>query len=161
MPFLTLMVGIIIGQTVYSNRDTDQINEDIAPAIESQIVDFVPYEFDPSVPTENAEFYYLVADDPWEIREFDVTGDGANEQIFTTMIAMNHSPHVLKVVKDNMVIFESEGSNIRANELIDLDGFELLKTVDWVDDIIVEKSIYQYIDDNFELVSTIKIREID
>ncbi len=159
---LGLLIG---GGAYYSNSQSASENENsIAnctriPLKDSKTV-MMHELFDPLQPPEGAEFYkkegtattandntdgimtaeeYLEEKYPgrsiWTETNFDVDSDGSDERILTANVAMNHTPHVLKIVKDDYVIFEYEAAGISVEEVEDNDGFLLWETIDWIKDI--------------------------
>lgn len=53
---------------------------------------------------------------PWQIKELDVDGDLKNEKVYYGNIAMNHTHHIVYVVKDGTIIFYAGGANIWIDE---------------------------------------------
>jgi hypothetical protein len=109
--------------------------------------------FDPYTPPIGAQFdhelnnidaYPWTADTP-----FDVTGDGVKEQILYANISMNHTPHLIRILKDGYVVFKAEAANISASEVPDHNGFLLHVTVDWNPDLITKTTRYVYKDGTF------------
>ncbi|OGG02403.1 hypothetical protein A2Z33_05070 [Candidatus Gottesmanbacteria bacterium RBG_16_52_11] len=119
-------------------------------AINPQPTPFVMSEpFDPTKAPEGSEFYMLSnQSSPWTKESFDVDGDGDPEDIMTANLAMNHTPHLLKIVRDNKVIFEAEGANIYAEAVEDGDGFVLGLTTDWNTNQ-TKRTMYEYKDVGF------------
>jgi hypothetical protein len=88
--------------------------------------------FDPWKPPDGRFFYTIPANSyPWEKASFDVDDDDEPEDIMYANLAMNHLPHLLKIVKDGNVIFTSEGANIEAI-FVGGNGFILNTTIDWI-----------------------------
>lgn len=88
--------------------------------------------FNPDEPPEGQEFYKHSNDeDVWTESNFDVDADGKPERILTANTAMNHTPHVLRIVKDTFLIFKYEGAGVYAEQAEDNDGFILMETIDW------------------------------
>ena len=88
--------------------------------------------FNPSKPPEGKEFYkHSLNENVWTETKFDVDADHKPESILTANIAMNHTPHVLRIVKDNFVIFKYEGAGVYAAQVDNNDGFILTETLDW------------------------------
>lgn len=90
-------------------------------------------EFKPYEPPKGRSFYTIPANSyPWfTIGNFDVDKDGKKEKIVAADTAMNRTPHLLKIIKNNKVIFEAEGTSISAGEASDHNGFFLYQTIDW------------------------------
>lgn len=88
-----------------------------------------------SEPFNLAEFekdlYKLSTDKGWDERKFDVDDDGKEERILSANVAMNHTPHIALILKDNRVIFRAEGANIWIEDDYEGRGFTLHKTIDW------------------------------
>ncbi len=88
--------------------------------------------FEPLIPPEGEEFYILSTEStPWDSINFDVDGDGKPEDILTANVSMNHTPHVLRIVKDDFVVFKYEGAGVYAEAVNDNNGFILGETIDW------------------------------
>lgn len=89
-------------------------------------------EFNPSQPPAGEKFYTIPEGSyPWQERSFDVDNDGKDERIFSANTAMNHTPHLAKIVKNDRVIFNAKGANILVDEAYDHNGFFLSETLDW------------------------------
>ncbi len=86
--------------------------------------------------------YKLSNDKGWDERNFDVDNDGKKERIISANIAMNHTPHIGLILKDNRIVFKAEGANILIKETPTGMGFTLEKTIDWN---IGEKETIRYI----------------
>lgn len=86
-------------------------------------------------PFDFAEFkkqlYTLSTSKGWDERWFDVDKDGKGERIIDANIAMNHTPHIALIIKNNKVIFKAEGANIWISDDHQGQGFTLSRTVDW------------------------------
>lgn len=92
--------------------------------------------FDPNEPPEGEQFYSVLGEaGSWSSTTFDVDEDSSPEKILTADIAMNHTPHILRIIKDGYVIFKAKGANIGAEEVADHNGFILKETMDWINDI--------------------------
>lgn len=100
--------------------------------------------------------YKIGGEKGWTSEEFDVTGDGKPETIFSGNVAMNHTPHFVNIVKDGNIIFEEGGANITLEPFYDGKGFVLEKTVDWNTGEHL-KTRYVYIDDGFKPIWTQKL----
>lgn len=87
--------------------------------------------FDPYAPPPN-ESFFPPDTYPWTAESFDVTGDGQNDDVLTADIAMNHTPHLVRIVQDNNVIFKYQGINVDPQEVESNDGFLLVETLDWL-----------------------------
>ena len=105
------------------------------PVLIDPIPDVKPLneKFDPSKPPGEEKFYLLESDkgNPWKERKFDVDGDKTEERVLDANLAMNHTPHVIKIVKNGNVIFEASGANVWIDEVYDHNGFFLKVTLDW------------------------------
>lgn len=89
-------------------------------------------KFDPYKPPAGEEFYTVPEGKyPWQERNFDVDNDGKDERILSANTAMNHTPHLAKIVKNNKVIFNAKGVNVWIDESYDHKGFFLSETMDW------------------------------
>lgn len=102
--------------------------------------------FDSKMPPEGKEFYTLSTTiDPWQTTHmFDVDGDREQETIITADVAMNHTPHILKVLKNyHTVIFEAEGAGLDIEKAPDNKGFFLIETIDWNNNV-VKRTRYLY-----------------
>jgi hypothetical protein len=75
--------------------------------------------------------YKLSMDKGWEKTNFDVDADGKDERIIHANVAMNHTPHIALILKDNRIIFKAEGANVSIHPSYQGVGFELYKTLDW------------------------------
>lgn len=107
-------------------------------------IEAISEPFDPNKPPEGQKFYKYSADeDVWTETNFDVDADGAPERILTANTAMNHTPHVLRIVKNNNVIFKAQGANIEAIEVSNHKGFILQETTDWNKGLI-KRTKYNY-----------------
>lgn len=87
--------------------------------------------FNPETPPQG-ESFFPPGTYPWTTNTFDVTHDGINEQILTADLAMNHTPHLLRIVQDGMLIFSYQGFNVDPQEVESHDGFMLNETLDWL-----------------------------
>jgi len=87
--------------------------------------------FDPYTPPANESFFPPDAY-PWTAESFDVTGDGQADQVLTADIAMNHTPHLVRIVQDETVIFMYQGINVDPQQVESGDGFLLVETLDWL-----------------------------
>lgn len=87
--------------------------------------------FDPYAPPQN-ESFFPPDTYPWTAESFDVTGDGENDQILTADIAMNHTPHLVRIIQNDNVIFKYQGINVDPQEVESHDGFMLNETIDWL-----------------------------
>lgn len=114
-------------------------------------VEVINKEFKPYIPPENESFYTIPDGSyPWaEVGSYDVDKDGNKEKIITANTAMNHTPHLIKILKNNRVIFEAEGANIAISEVNDHNGFFLEKTLDWIE---WHSQIIRYINNNQKFI---------
>lgn len=97
-------------------------------------VSVIKKEFKPYEPPPNSSFYTIPQGAyPWsEVGSFDVDKDNQKEKIIVADVAMNHTPHLLKILKDNRIIFEAQGANIWVQEEVSShNGFLLSQTIDW------------------------------
>ncbi|MBI2443585.1 MAG: hypothetical protein HYV40_06820 [Candidatus Levybacteria bacterium] len=101
----------------------------IFPVTKNQVV--VNEPFDPYAPPAG-ESFFPPNTYPWTAVSFDVTNDGQNEQILTANIAMNHTPHLVRIVQNGTVIFKYQGINVDPEEVESHDGFMLNETLDWL-----------------------------
>lgn len=53
----------------------------------------------------------------WETSDIDIDGDGEAEQIMINSLAMTSQPHLIRIVKNNMVVFEYAGSVVDIEEI--------------------------------------------
>lgn len=106
------------------------------PITNSTIPEAIKEVFNPNQSPEGKEFYkHSPSDVVWTETNFDVDTDGTPEKILTANIAMNHTPHVLRIVKDTFVVFKYEGAGVYAEPAENKDGFILMETIDWNKDI--------------------------
>ena len=135
-----LVVGTLIGVLSYLNNKPSpnivQVASNNCPQIpiKNPQVQKVSKIFDPTIPPEGEKFYMRSTEtDPWTMTHyFDVDSDGRFETIKTANTAMNHTPHVLKIITQNdNVIFEAEGAGLDIEEAKDNNGFYLIETIDW------------------------------
>ena len=104
--------------------------------IENPQANVIHERFDPLTPPQGEKFYLSSADEEvWSEADFDVDADGLPEKILTAKVAMNHTPHVVKIVKDGFVIFQYEGAGVNAQQVEGNNGFILMETLDWDKDI--------------------------
>lgn len=71
------------------------------------------------------------ANKSWDETSFDVDDDGKKERIISANVAMNHTPHIALILKDENVIFKAEGANIWIEDDYQGRGFTLNETIDW------------------------------
>ncbi|MEK7573813.1 MAG: hypothetical protein AAB531_05300 [Patescibacteria group bacterium] len=89
----------------------------------------------------------LIEPYPWFIEDIDTHTDLGKIKIYYGNTAMNHTPHVAYVVKDNEVIFITSGANIRVERSYP-NGLEVIETLDW--NIGKYKRLkYEYVNDEF------------
>lgn len=67
---------------------------------------------------------------PWYVEDFDTYNDLGKLIVYYGNTAMNHTPHMAYVVKDNKVIFIASGANIHV-ETSNPNGLETTETLDW------------------------------
>jgi len=67
---------------------------------------------------------------PWYIEEIDTFTPLGKLKVYYGNTAMNHTPHIAYVVKDNKVIFVAGGANIQV-ERSNPNGLEITETLDW------------------------------
>ncbi|MCX7956268.1 MAG: hypothetical protein N2593_04180 [Patescibacteria group bacterium] len=77
------------------------------------------------------QLYKLPNDKGWSERKFDVDEDGKEERIISANIAMNHTPHIALILKNNQIIFKMEGPNVWIEKSYQGKGFFLQRTIDW------------------------------
>lgn len=68
----------------------------------------------------------------WKIKDIDINDDGVNEKVMTNSIGIGSVPQLVRIVKDDMVIFEHVGSVVGIEEAYYKDGF-ILTTEVWQD----------------------------
>ncbi|OGM14114.1 hypothetical protein A3D84_03345 [Candidatus Woesebacteria bacterium RIFCSPHIGHO2_02_FULL_42_20] len=130
----TLAVALLIVVVSQSKekQTTQSVIECQKVAIKEPTPIMMNQPFEQNKAPEGREFYMLSnQSSPWSSESFDVDGDGKPEDIMTANLAMNHTPHLLKIVKEGQVIFEAEGANIYAEAVEDGNGFVLGITTDW------------------------------
>lgn len=125
---------------------SDDVRISLLPVIISPEPTVTPMDivFDPKKPDDvwrywnspggkdvNTDHQWTLPNSPWHEEKIDVDGDGNDEKILTANTAMNHTPHVLEIVKNNHVIFEARGANIWMEPTSDQKGFYLTETLDW------------------------------
>lgn len=52
----------------------------------------------------------------WETKDIDIDGDGKTEQIMINSLAMTSQPHLIRIAKNDMVVFEYAGSVVDVEE---------------------------------------------
>lgn len=67
---------------------------------------------------------------PWAEGDFDVDKDGKSEKILVADTQIDHGGNWLEIVKDNNIIFETRGVNLKASSTPDNNGFYLTETKD-------------------------------
>lgn len=119
--------------TIFSKPDYlfgIEINED-PKLLSREIIPFVNTVFDPNKAPDNEEFYtYSYETSPWTETSLDVDNDHDPERVLYAKTAMNHIPHIVKILEGNTVLFEDEGANINVSYAFG-GGFILEKAVDW------------------------------
>ena len=84
---------------------------------------------------------------PWFIEDINTNTDLGKIRIYYGNTAMNHTPHVAYVVKDNKVILVVSGANIHAERSYP-NGLEVIETLDW--NVGKYKRIkYEYVEGKF------------
>jgi hypothetical protein len=83
----------------------------------------------------------------WDQRQADVDGDGQPETIFTGNTAMNHTPHIVVVVKQGKVIFKAFGTSLGITD-IHTGTFILNRTNDWLTGD-TEQTFYRWQNNDF------------
>lgn len=53
----------------------------------------------------------------WQIKNIDINGDDIDEQAMTNGIGLSGFPHIVRIVKDNMVVFEFEGTRVEIEDV--------------------------------------------
>lgn len=100
---------------------------------------------------EGADGLTLLRD--WDVVEFDIDGDDIAEEIMTNSIGTSDAPQLVRIVKNNSVIFEFVGPMVGVEEVYSKSGF-ILTTQDWrskngiqvryvVDDVGTIKPLWQ------------------
>lgn len=126
---LTALLIAAVGFFLFKNKQNSAC---LKIPINAQDVEAVHELFDPNKPPEGKSFYkYSESEEVWNKEMFDVDADGKSEEILTANIAMNHTPHLLRIVKDGFVIFKAEGANLAAYKTDDRKGFLLREVTDW------------------------------
>lgn len=82
--------------------------------------------------------------DPYWGESVDVDGDGKSERIFYYSIAMNHTPHVLNIVKNDKIIFRAEGPSIQLVKTQSGNGF-FTEEYNWSDIPTANTKITRYV----------------
>ena len=82
--------------------------------------------------------------DPYWGESVDVDNDGESERIFYYSIAMNHTPHVLNIVKNDKIIFRAEGPSIQLVKTQSGNGF-YIEEYNWSDIPTANTKITRYI----------------
>ena len=67
---------------------------------------------------------------PWFIEDIDTFTSLGKVKVYYGNTAMNHTPHIAYVVRDNKVIFVASGANIQV-ERSNPNGLEVTETLDW------------------------------
>ncbi|OGC60091.1 hypothetical protein A2380_00990 [candidate division WWE3 bacterium RIFOXYB1_FULL_43_24] len=88
--------------------------------------------------------------DPYWGESIDVDNDGKAERVFYYSIAMNHTPHILNILKDDKIIFRAEGPSIQLVKTESGNGF-YTEEYNWSDIPTANTKITRYIhkDGNF------------
>lgn len=124
------VVGVLVAKYAYPKVKGVECPK--IPIANSRMPEAIKETFDPSKPPEEQKFYkHSANEDVWTEANFDVDTDGRPERILTANTAMNHTPHVLRIVKDTFVIFKYEGAGVYAEQAENSDGFILMETIDW------------------------------
>ena len=92
-------------------------------------------EFDPLEFSEGLYNYETGQDNsieqyPWFIEDIDTFTSLGKIKVYYGNTAMNHTPHIAYIVKDNRVIFVASGANIQV-ERSNPNGLEIRETLDW------------------------------
>ncbi len=67
---------------------------------------------------------------PWYIEDIDTFASLGMLKVYYGNTAMNHTPHIAYIVKDNKIIFVASGANIQI-ERSNPNGLEITETLDW------------------------------
>jgi hypothetical protein len=122
--------GILVTRYAYPKAKVAECQK--IPLTNTETIEAVRDPFNPNEPPEGQTFYKHSADEKvWTETNFDVDQDGKPERILTANTAMNHTPHILRIVKDDFVVFKYDGAGVYAVPAEDNDGFILIQTVDW------------------------------
>lgn len=122
--------GLLIARYAYPKAKVTDCPK--IPVTNHSTIEAIKETFDPSKPPEGQKFYKHSANEAvWTEANFDMDQDGKPERILTANTAMNHTPHVLRIVKDTFVIFKYEGAGVYAEQAENNDGFILMETIDW------------------------------
>lgn len=81
----------------------------IKPFNENELVDgmqFISQIDDPSAPAN------------WQIKEIDIDGDGVSEQVMINEFLQTNKPHVIRIVKDGLVVFEFHDNMVNVEEVL-------------------------------------------
>lgn len=81
---------------------------------------------------ENEGAYDLTLISDWKIKNIDINDDGVDEKVMTNSIGIGSAPQLVRIVKDDMVIFEHVESVVGIEEAYYKDGF-ILTTEVWQD----------------------------
>lgn len=84
---------------------------------------------------------------PWFIEDIDTFTSLGKVKVYYGNTAMNHTPHIAYVVKDNRVIFTASGANIQV-ERSNPNGLETTETLDW-NTGKYKRTKYDFNDDKF------------
>jgi len=87
-------------------------------------------EIKPFDENKGADGLTLVSD--WKIKDIDINDDGVDEKVMTNSIGIGSAPQLVRIVKDDMVIFEDVGSVVGIEKAYYKDGF-ILTTEVWQD----------------------------
>lgn len=89
-------------------------------------------KFNPNVPPKG-ESFFPPGVYPWSGKQLiDVDGDGKKEEVLYANLAMNHTPHLVVILKNGNVIYRYQGINVQVLEASEDNGFVLNETLDWL-----------------------------
>jgi len=67
----------------------------------------------------------------WQIKNIDINRDSIDEQAMTNGIGLSGFPHIVRIVKDNMVVFEFEGTRVGIEDVSSKKPGFILTTQIW------------------------------
>jgi len=105
--------------------DHINVKENDAVGKEFEAAKFSESLYNPETGQDNSNSPY-----PWFIEDIDTYTDLGEIKVYYGNTAMNHTPHVAYVVKDNKVIFVAGGANIHVERSYP-NGLETTETLDW------------------------------
>lgn len=78
---------------------------------------FDEYEGYEGIALYSQEFFALPRDPGWQVQEFNIDHDRSPEQIMINSLTMTSQPHLVRIVKNDMVVFEYAGSVVGVEEI--------------------------------------------